>query len=193
MTRIGAVTLLMDYCSACHQEVYKNRPSHVGYGFEICASAGCHNFHDNTALYEDFLVKHAGGPEVKDMPVLSLVSVRWTRPRLFRRRMRWPLPVLPQGSGQDFPRGASRHALPPKAAETAQGAQEGDVEAYLDQATGGVFRDHPLEAMQVADAQLTTLKPDAGNLEIGNCNACHKPHEVDLTVAARGRVHGLPR
>ncbi len=55
-----AVTIPADFCSACHQDIAEERPSHVGYGFETCASAGCHNYHDNRALYEDFLEKHVG-------------------------------------------------------------------------------------------------------------------------------------
>jgi len=39
-----------------------NRESHADLTFETCASAGCHNFHDNRALYEDFLVKHGNDP-----------------------------------------------------------------------------------------------------------------------------------
>jgi formate-dependent nitrite reductase cytochrome c552 subunit len=30
--------------------------------FNTCGSAGCHKFHDNRALYEDFLAKHLGEP-----------------------------------------------------------------------------------------------------------------------------------
>lgn len=72
ITRAGAVTLAMNYCVACHsegeQDVRKNRPSHAGLEFDTCASAGCHNFHDNRALYEDFLVKEAGHPWLKPAP-----------------------------------------------------------------------------------------------------------------------------
>jgi len=66
ITEALAVTVPMDYCSACHQEIEEERPSHVGLGFETCASAGCHNYHDNTALYEKFLVKHADQPHMLD-------------------------------------------------------------------------------------------------------------------------------
>ena len=69
ITRASAVTLPMDYCKACHQDVGKNRPSHEGLKFETCATAGCHNFHDNRALYEDFLVKHGDAPWLKETPV----------------------------------------------------------------------------------------------------------------------------
>jgi hypothetical protein len=69
------VTLPGDLCKACHQEVGKERPSHEGLGFETCASAGCHNFHDNTALYEKFLVKHAGMPEFAETPISQFAAL----------------------------------------------------------------------------------------------------------------------
>ena len=62
----GAVTVATDFCVACHsegeQDVRASRPSHAGAAFENCASAGCHNYHDNRALYEDFLLAHADEP-----------------------------------------------------------------------------------------------------------------------------------
>jgi len=53
------VTIPPDTCYRCHHDIAKDRPSHAGMAFDTCTSAGCHNFHDNTALYEDFLLKHA--------------------------------------------------------------------------------------------------------------------------------------
>ncbi|WP_416900015.1 MAG: ammonia-forming cytochrome c nitrite reductase subunit c552 [Minwuia sp.] len=80
ITRPGAVTLPMNYCIACHSEgerdVRVNRPSHAGLEYDTCASAGCHNFHDNRALYEDFLVKHAEQPWLADKPVHALTAKR---------------------------------------------------------------------------------------------------------------------
>lgn len=58
-TRAMGVTLPDDFCVACHLDIAEDRPSHAGMSFDTCASAGCHNFHDNQALYEDFLLKHA--------------------------------------------------------------------------------------------------------------------------------------
>ncbi len=57
------VSLPDDFCFKCHQDVAENRPSHVGMEFNTCASAGCHNFHDNRGLYEDFLAKHLDEPD----------------------------------------------------------------------------------------------------------------------------------
>jgi hypothetical protein len=59
LTEAMGVTLPEDYCFYCHRDIGEERPSHAGLGFDTCASAGCHNFHDNRALYEDFLISHA--------------------------------------------------------------------------------------------------------------------------------------
>jgi hypothetical protein len=67
-TRAMGVTLPDDYCFHCHSEVGDERASHQDLEFNSCASAGCHNFHDNRALYEDFLVEKSGGEWVKPIP-----------------------------------------------------------------------------------------------------------------------------
>ena len=76
ITRGGAVTVAMDFCVACHsegeQDVRWDRPSHADLAFDTCASAGCHNYHDNRALYEDFLAEHAGEPGLAPSPVHAL-------------------------------------------------------------------------------------------------------------------------
>ncbi len=73
--RMG-VTLAGDFCYSCHQEIAKDRPSHEGMGFDTCNSAGCHKYHDNRALYEDFLAKHLDEPK--------LLVKRWLPKRNFR-------------------------------------------------------------------------------------------------------------
>ncbi|MXY06414.1 MAG: NrfA- nitrite reduction protein [Gammaproteobacteria bacterium] len=69
ITRTGAVTVATDFCIACHSEgdedVRLNRHSHAGLSFDTCATAGCHNYHDNRALYEDFLAERADEPALK--------------------------------------------------------------------------------------------------------------------------------
>ena len=82
ITRTSAVTVAMDFCVACHsegdQDVRWNRPSHADLTFDTCASAGCHNYHDNRALYEDFLVEHAGEPALAPSPVHAVTARRRT-------------------------------------------------------------------------------------------------------------------
>lgn len=52
------VTLPADFCMLCHQDVAEDRKSHKDIEFNSCANSGCHNYHDNKALYEDFMIKH---------------------------------------------------------------------------------------------------------------------------------------
>jgi len=70
------VTLAGDFCFHCHQEIAKDRPSHKGMAFDTCNSAGCHKFHDNRALYEDFVAKHLGEPVVLPRAMLPARDFR---------------------------------------------------------------------------------------------------------------------
>ncbi len=58
ITGAMGVTLPEDFCRSCHADVADERPTHKDLAFDSCGSAGCHNYHDNRALYEDFLVRH---------------------------------------------------------------------------------------------------------------------------------------
>src|SRR5690606_16374861 len=59
------LSIPQDYCCHCHQDIGKERASHQGLAFDSCANAGCHNFHDNRALYEDYLLRHASEPSIR--------------------------------------------------------------------------------------------------------------------------------
>lgn len=65
------VTVPSDYCYHCHQSTVLERPSHRNLAFDSCATAGCHNFHDNTALYEDFLARHLLDPDLLPSPKVA--------------------------------------------------------------------------------------------------------------------------
>lgn len=56
------VTIPQDFCFKCHEEIAEDRPSHKGMEFSSCGTSGCHNYHDNRSLYEDFLEKHIDEP-----------------------------------------------------------------------------------------------------------------------------------
>lgn len=62
------VTLADDFCVFCHADIEEDRKSHKDFAFDGCAAAGCHNFHDNEALYEDYLVKHAADADLSGSP-----------------------------------------------------------------------------------------------------------------------------
>jgi len=66
ITLKDGLTQPRDVCFHCHAEIGNDRPSHQGMEFDTCASAGCHNYHNNRALYTDFLLKHAEAPAHKE-------------------------------------------------------------------------------------------------------------------------------
>ena len=79
LTHNMGLSLPTDYCYHCHQDVGEQRPSHVDLEHNSCATAGCHNYHDNTALYEKFLFQHAGEPDFLEdgrIPSLSTADHR---------------------------------------------------------------------------------------------------------------------
>ncbi len=70
ITNPMGVTLPQDFCAHCHSGEDEMPPDHKDFGFGGCTEAGCHNYHDNRALYEDFLVKHSTKPWLLDEPQL---------------------------------------------------------------------------------------------------------------------------
>lgn len=68
------LTIPKDYCFHCHQDIGEERPSHKDLAFDGCADAGCHNFHDNRALYETFLVENADQPWLKEIATMTVAN-----------------------------------------------------------------------------------------------------------------------
>jgi len=95
ITRAMGVTLPDDLCFLCHQDVGKERPSHLGLAFTTCASAGCHNFHDNRALYTDFLRRNGKQPDHLKAQRIALVDARAAQ-RAKDRAGRTPLAAADQ-------------------------------------------------------------------------------------------------
>ncbi|MFV8783221.1 cytochrome c3 family protein [Microbulbifer sp. SA54] len=77
ITHAMGVTQAGDFCIHCHSDIADNRPNHSEFAFDSCASAGCHNYHDNRFLYEDFLAGRLNVPDMltdSQLPVRTLVS-----------------------------------------------------------------------------------------------------------------------
>lgn len=92
LTRAMGVTVADDVCVLCHADVGKERATHANLGFDTCASSGCHNFHDNTALYESFLVDNAHAPPHMEAPLVKILS---SVERTLTARALAQLPPLP--------------------------------------------------------------------------------------------------
>ena len=114
ITQRAGVTLPRDYCVICHKDIAKDRPSHTGMAFTTCTDAGCHNYHDNTALYEDFLVRHAGVGRMQDDPAVLARDLRVVLEELGDYPSdTWPPVALSRAeadAGDRLPAGADVHA-----------------------------------------------------------------------------------
>lgn len=194
------VTLPGDYCFHCHEGIAEERPTHAGLEFESCSSAGCHNFHDNRALYEDFLVEH-GRTEVHTTAAALLARstlVAWDA------RGRGPLgePDVPAGLSAD-PGLTADWAGSVHAASGVGCADCHSVQASgwsLNPSTASCSECHQLEAagfaagrhgmrpaarlerMSPSEARLP-MRPAAHSLTLA-CGSCHDPHSVDVRRAA---------
>jgi hypothetical protein len=200
ITGVMGVTLPVDLCISCHAGIGEERPTHAGLDHMTCQTAGCHNFHDNRALYEDFLLRHVGEAPLRTTP-------------------RRPQPVLPV-AGDDLQ--ALRLAQLDAPADRAQDAAITADWAHSAHARGGVnctachapagvpWQTRPgtavcaechqpqvqgflagkhgmrlaqdLPAMTPAQARLP-MHAEAAHSEL-SCASCHRPHAYDTAQAA---------
>lgn len=173
LTRANAVTLPMDLCSACHQKIGEQRETHKDLDFTTCATAGCHNFHDNTALYESFLVKHAGGEWLKDHPVLPLAA-----------EARSPSPIL-AALETSAPVETLKAFLDNKAGED---TGEAAIKALARRLTAedAIAPDSYMDSQAIA-AWSGSAHADSGI----NCAGCHAPDLAQLDVGKSPDLQAL--
>jgi predicted CXXCH cytochrome family protein len=205
-TRAVGVTVPEDFCVRCHQDIGTERESHREFTFDSCATGGCHNYHDNRALYEDFLGKHLREPDELSPAVVLARSAG---------KAEGQEAVKPLGAGdQNAP--ATFGATPEVIADWEKSAHAGvgvncshchekegagsasgwekkpdhsacskchthEVEGFL---TGrhGMRLKSGLGPMTPAAARLP-MKPEAGNKQLG-CSSCHGAHRYDTERAA---------
>ncbi|MBI1313200.1 NrfA- nitrite reduction protein [bacterium] len=164
-THAMGLTLPTDYCFHCHQSIGEDRPSHAAFQYDSCATAGCHNYHDNTALYENFLLKHAGEPDILESPLL---------------RLRRSQTVGRQGGGSPFrserqPLGtrSDRKRLPTSSDPTTSNRPTETVTRSTIQLT---IDDHDALSSHASDHSLLTAWVESSHARAGvNCSGCHQP------------------
>ncbi len=190
------LTLPGDYCAYCHAEIGKERPSHSGIPFARCSESGCHNFHDNQALYEDFLVAHAREPEIRS-PARVPARVRPADPRKRLAAHQHDAPAAASGAAIVAEWAASLHAANGvqcsechvRASEWANEPERSSCDACHEREalafrTGkhGMRLAAELPPMRPAFARLP-MKADAATREL-TCSACHSAHALDTRHAA---------
>ncbi len=204
-TRPMAVTLPDDFCVHCHADIAEDRPSHQGMAFDTCASAGCHNYHDNRALYEDFLVKGA------DQPLLLEIARIAAPAPLADKHPDWQIPAeVPQPdapreqlsaeavadwlasghaeagincSGCHQPQGVAWQAKP--TLQTCQGCHAGEAQGFF-------AGKHGMRLNPDLPVELAPMRPELGLLAFTDesaghelsCTSCHGAHRVDRVAAA---------
>jgi predicted CXXCH cytochrome family protein len=204
VTDVMAVTLPRDFCFACHADIAKERPSHAGFEPSGCAATGCHRYHDNRALYEDFIARHLDEPETRAAP-----SVHARNPRApfasAGRTFGGPLTAVENDAPKAFFKdglladwAASSHAAagvncrechagpeakwsdqPPAAA--CKTCHELELAGFL-ASRHGMRLERGLSPMQPALARLP-MKDAKGHADLG-CGSCHQAHRFDTRQAA---------
>lgn len=200
LTQAMGVTQPADYCFHCHQDIADDRPSHRGMAFNTCATAGCHNYHDNTALYEDFMLKHADQPPVLPRPVRRLLAPppASTTPPPAPARAVPPEVNADQQVIYDWEQSAHGGAGVgcadchqggnPQTAWIAKPALDSCARCHDTQAEGFLASRH---GMRIA-AGLSPMTPAQARLPMHagaahstmDCNACHGAHRYDTKAAA---------
>ncbi len=199
------VSLQTDYCVQCHQDIEKERPSHQGMAFDSCASAGCHNYHDNTALYENFLLKHqdATPPTEKFQPQKTLSAFYQKNPLNQKKidRVDAYANQLVQQHKDDTIHAEwslSKHAEQGVACETCHISEAKDwieqpsyevcASCHSHETKGFLSGKHGMRLaqglpnMQPGQARLP-MTEDSAHLNL-ECSSCHNPHSTDTRHAA---------
>lgn len=206
------VTVPADYCFHCHEDVANDRPSHAGMAFDTCANSGCHNYHDNTAIYENFLRKHHGEPStlpVAENPLRRLQQ--WLKETGGRPEKQlsaseadatseWIQPELVQQWS------ASGHAMAGINCSGCHSAADADAvktssqdfhatpdhtscESCHRQEVKGFLNGRHGMRLQIGLSEMTPdlarhpMHSAAGHRTL-NCSACHDPHQLNMQVAA---------
>ncbi len=210
ITQKMLLTRPLDYCISCHRDIASERPSHKDMAFNTCADAGCHNFHDNRALYEDFLLKHAHEPAMLaqaklpsrellawylatlDAPPAALTQAEADAPK----DLAVPADVLHDWAGtahakagvnctgchQTRAEGDNAPAWIERPAHTAcQSCHQPEVKGFL-AGKHGMRLAQELPPMQPRLARIP-MREDVAHREL-SCTSCHGAHRFDTRVAA---------
>ena len=205
-----AVTVPEDYCAHCHQVTLETRESHKDLPFTTCTNAGCHNFHDNLALFENFLVTHGNEPDMllKPWQVKETDAIK----RILNGLDTSGKPVEPlAASDADAPEGSSEayrtahkdwahtaHAKvgvncsdchgkgnkwveKPDPVTSCTSCHETQHDDFV-QGKHGMRLAAELSAMTPEHARLA-MKPSAAHLQL-SCVSCHDTHKFDRVSAS---------
>lgn len=209
-TRDMGLTLPTDYCYHCHQEVGENRESHKDLPYDSCQTAGCHNFHDNRALFEDFLLDNANQPWLSQISALkeaNFAHFKADRPeqstntnqQVVTAQMMVKHPDIQQQWSQSAHAGvqvqcATCHIdqaanddvwVEKPGLDSCQTCHEQEVAGFTSGKHGMRLSDKLSKTLSPMTPALARLEfhEDALHKEL-SCNSCHDVHELNTQTAA---------
>lgn len=207
VTHSMGVSLPDDFCFHCHQEIAEDRPSHQGMAFNTCQTSGCHNYHDNRALNENFLRKHL---EAAEVPETQTVPARNGLERYLAKQKQQIIPLTAAEAHYPTNIEASDELIADWAGSahakvglncsachtqnndmatwqnavshnTCNGCHENETAGFL-QGMHGMRLAQGLSPMSPAMARLP-MNPNSLHAEL-SCSSCHGPHDADVRAAA---------
>ncbi|TWU57459.1 cytochrome c3 family protein [Rubripirellula reticaptiva] len=202
------LTLPTDYCWHCHEDIGDARSSHAEMKFDSCATAGCHNYHDNRALYEKFLDVHYGEA---DHLVSAIVPSRNLKQQWIERHPdKSQLYIADADGPSNEPAGSTIETDWAETAHAAAGVNCG--ECHNEKKASGETSWNDRVAMSVCEQchksevdsfqtgkhgmrlsiGMSPMLPSLARLPMHagashqelNCNACHEGHRFDTRHAA---------
>jgi predicted CXXCH cytochrome family protein len=168
----GSVSVPSTFCFPCHVEIRQQRPDHRALAETSCADTGCHNYHDNRALYRDLLLRE------RDVPALRATAGD--------REPRLPLTSAIQ---------PGRPALSAQQADIADGLEARAATpawARSSHAAGGVnCRGCHLPAR---DGAVVAAEASSWQVAPATCGGCHAPEHQGFAASKHGMriAAGLP-
>lgn len=206
-----AVTKPADLCFHCHAGEDEMPPDHKNLPFDGCTASGCHNYHDNRALYEDFLLKHRDEPKLSAKMLLPQrelgAAVKETASYPVAKYPLRPLSAAEQDAPRDR-RGSAAlqadwlgtaHAQAgvncsachvsddgkwserPSGTAACQGCHAAEIKGFHE-GKHGMRLALGLSPMTPGMAR-QPMKTDAAHKELG-CTSCHGAHRFDTKAAA---------
>lgn len=201
------LTLPKDYCYHCHQEIGDDRESHKDLAYDSCASAGCHNYHDNRALYEDFLVQNANQPWLKEIATLAVPNAAHKKIKIEAQRLTLadadaPAVVLGEKTDDFHDWVGSSHAaagvncmdchedgagqwLASPGHSQCASCHDNEVKTFTEGRHGmrlATQVSKPLNAVGPAESHMQFT--EEGLQKQQSCTACHGAHDFDRVTAA---------
>lgn len=198
------LSLPEDYCYHCHQDTLEKRPSHRDFAFDSCSNAGCHNYHDNRALYENFLFKHLDEPDFLDTAVVALMPEAEIDPEKSLKSYQHDAPKSVQATDNiisdwsetahaaagvncqachmtEIDGGSGSAWSNTVGHQTCGKCHEGEVKGFL-ASRHGMRLAQELSPMKPGMAR-HPMKPHSLHAEL-NCSSCHSGHRFDTKFAA---------